>query len=345
MENKSIYLLAGILLLMTACTKIETVQVNTPGAKTVADVLKNNFSFSLFYSAVKKAGLEQQLTTDSVTVLVPDNTAMGRMNIFSDTVFNGWDVNFLKRWVQYHIVTGKVAYNDVPQTVDNKYYTLGNEVLYISKRVRPTAAELLKKIMHVNGDTVNTFDITADNGMLHVLAWPLKVPVQPTVQAYLNADTTYSLFVTALKKFGLYDQLNQEGPFTILAPVNAAFRSSKVTADSIAKLDTLTYKKILFGCYVFTPNRFFISDFGDAPGIGNGPANMNNYFYTPDVILNIVPGVSTSYAAYSTITSTKLGPGNTTINAAIVNTDNLTGNGVVHQVINNLVLYPKDMLK
>jgi uncharacterized surface protein with fasciclin (FAS1) repeats len=332
-----------LVLCHSACTKTETIRVKDPGAKSLADVLKNNFSFSLFYSAVKQAGMEQQLATDTLTVLVPDNQALGRAGITSESAFGGWDAGTLKKWVQYHLLKGKLLYEDVPQTVDNEFPSLTGDPLYFSKRVRPTAVELTKRIMHVNGDTINTFNIVAGNGTLHVLQQPLKLPV-PTVQSFLEADTSYSLLITAFKKFGLYDQLSQEGPFTVVAPGNALFRALNITADSISRLDTAVYKKLLFGCYVFTPNRIFASDFGDAPGVGNGPNSVGNYYYTPDAILYFDPalvyqafGVGSPLARY--------GPGLTAPAARIGLRDFIAGNGIVHQLTTNLVLYPKDMHK
>lgn len=346
MDIKRLILLCSLFLcLLFACTKTTTIQVKDPGTKTLADVLKNNFSFSLFYAAAKKAGLEQQLATDTLTVLVPDNTALNKVSIFNESTFNTWNADSLKRWVQYHIVQGKVLYEDVPQTLDNLYNSLTGDVLYFSKPLK--APVLPAKILHINGDTANAFNIAAGNGVVHVLTQPLKLPVASSVQSFLEADTSYSFFITALKKFGLYDQLNQPGPFTVIAPVNAVFRTLRITADSISKLDTMQYKKVLFGCYVYTPSRFFISDFQDAPGKSYSGIALpgDELYYTPDCYFDFnYTTLNCSYRALGYTTANQyLGGGLTRAQSLIAGRNNITGNGIVHQLTGNLVLWPNEM--
>jgi hypothetical protein len=158
------------------------------------------------------------------------------------------------------------------------------QTLYFSRPIPgPSQGQTagIDQILHINGDTVNTPDMEVGNGTIQVLNRPLKLPVS-SVQAYLAASPQYSLFVTALKNFGLWDQLTGPGPFTVFAPDNNSFASYRLSPDSVARMDTSTYYISLFGIYVTSPARIFITDFTDIglPSEGAYYTTDNTYVWT-----------------------------------------------------------------
>ncbi|HTJ14267.1 MAG TPA: fasciclin domain-containing protein [Dinghuibacter sp.] len=255
-----------------SCTKTEVISPSLGTIhQTLVSNLESNYAFSLFDYALKKTGLNQVIAGQTAyTLLVPDNDAFGRDSIFSTADLDKLDTGYLRRWIGYHIVPGNITVASVSQTVNNPYLSVTGQTLYFSRPIpgpaqRQTAG--IDEILHINGDTVNTPDISVSNGTIQVLNRPLRLPVA-SVQAYLAANAQYSVFVTALKNFGLWDQLSGPGPVTVFAPDNNSFAYYHITPDSVARMDTNTYYVNLFSVYVSTPSRIFITDFPDI-GVGN----------------------------------------------------------------------------
>lgn len=61
----------------------------------------------------------------------------------------------------------------------------------------------------------------------------------------LQNNYQFSMFYDALKRTGLDNTLEGEGPFTVLVPDNNAFAASGITTDSLAKINTDTLAKLL----------------------------------------------------------------------------------------------------
>src|ERR1700744_3996973 len=61
----------------------------------------------------------------------------------------------------------------------------------------------------------------------------------------LKNNYAFSMLYGALQRTGLDKTLEGTGPFTLLAPDNDAFNNSGITADSLAKIDIATLKKLI----------------------------------------------------------------------------------------------------
>ena len=333
-----------IALLGSSCTKSSPSvspadSAGTSGQPLVSN-LKDNYSFSLFYYALKKTGLDRGISgTGSYTLLVPDNDAFARDSILGDSDVDKLDTAYLRQWMAYHILPGVITTASVAQTINNAYPSITGQTLYFSKPV-PTQNETnsaINKVLHINGDTVNTIDQLASNGVIQVLNRPLKLP-QSSIQAYLSAQPRYSYFVSALQHFGLWDELTGKGPFTIWAPDDSAFISNGISLDSLNKIDTVHFQEQFMGIYVLTPARVFLTDFTDAPPTtapsfyggylffpNNGP-----YFYLPQ---SNGPGNFADYIGFDDY-----------LVAQWVDPDVIAGNGVV-QGINGLLILPSQATK
>ena len=270
----------GILLAGAGCTKnysSYSAQVQAPTApmQPLADYLVNNYNFSLFAGALKRTGLFQQIVADTaqLTLLVPDNDAFARAGISADSL-NAMDTAGLRQWMAYHIVQGAVTYGSVPQTIGNAYRTISGSTLYFGKPVRvPTVP-----VLHINGDTVNNFDLLASNGVIQVLNTPLAAPFAGSVQDYLSTPP-FSLFKSTLQKAGLWDGLATfNGSQTIFAPTNDAYAQQYgffvdslqeslvwfLTQDSVNMWNTAHMPGDIFSAYIL-PSRIFSTDVTDAP--------------------------------------------------------------------------------
>jgi uncharacterized surface protein with fasciclin (FAS1) repeats len=277
---------ALVCLLGTACTKTDPVRSAAAGSNSQPLIanLEDNYSFSIFYHALKRAGLDKVIdgaAPGTFTLLVPDNDAFGRDSILNDSAIDQLDTAYLRLWMSYHILPGTITSGSVPQSLSNPYPNLAGQTLYFSRPV-PQADQSSAQVpqaLHINGDTVNNLDQMASNGVIQVMNRPLRLPV-PTVQSYLSSDTVYSYLVAALQHFGMWDQLTGPGPFTIWAPNNEAFRAQGITPDSLTRIDTSLYQSQLIGIYVLTPARVFLTDFSDIQGSSSGYSGT--YLFFPD---------------------------------------------------------------
>lgn len=350
MKN-SYLLITGILLvgIQAACVKEpKTTLPQANSSQPLLSVLKNNFSFSMFYTALERTGLDKTLEGKGpFTVLAPDNDAFIASGINADSL-SRIDTTTLKKIISYHIIPTSISYASIPQTVDIAYKNLGGLLLYFSVPVPgPQQSQAIgDQILHINGVTVKKLDIAASNGYIMDLGKVLNYPAA-SVKAYLESQPQYSFFVQALKQFGLFDMLDKPGPFVVLAPTNADFINNGIDQAAVATLDTLTYKKFLFSANILSSKLFFSTDFIDAPLPPTFPA-----YVAPDVLLlftaDIYTGVSYGVAPYNYLaiqanTNPPLygdpliyGSGNS---IPLTDPDHLAINGVVNG-ISDLPVYP-----
>lgn len=333
--NRTSRLLLLLLLLLPgfySCKKDDlsseaTVPVN---GQDLLTVMQTNFQYGLFYYGIKKTGLDSLLQGKGpYTIFIADDASMKLAGLGSQHALDSIDPVQLKRLLEYHILPGKIMFKDVPQTVNNEYKSISGQTLYLSEYVDPLGSN---SRLTVNGHYCKQFDVMAANGVIQVLeSLPLNLPDQ-TIGAYLEANPAYSYFTAALKKFGLFDQLNSsEGPITLFVPNNDAFTMNGLDIDAVNAMDTLHFDKYLFSCYLINPDRMFISDFNILSYVGTG-------LYTPGKGILTV-GQNTYVNSPDPLNSNALGG-----YANFVHSDLLMSNGVVHE-INNLVIYPQNEAK
>lgn len=335
-----------LLSVFSACSKTQTSD-NPPasGGRTVLEIIQNSFSVSLFSAALSYTGLADSLKgAGPYTIFVPSNAAFDSIGIHTVAQIDTMDKARLTHLLKYHILYGRqVRLQDVDQKPNNPFVSWDNLTLYISRPYDNTNYNNtdLSTFLTVNADTVVEENIIATNGVVHSLKNVLKYQSFATCADLLSADTNYSYFVTALKNFNLYSQLQSPGPVTVFAPLNSAFTAAGIDQDSLSRMDTLHFIKLLFAPYICPGLRFFTTDLIDftAPfkyyPPGNGYADslfVSNY--TPYIQtggldpVNHDPIPLANFTYYSGL-----------IPPALVDIDRPTGNGVV-QGINGLMAWP-----
>ncbi len=286
-----------ILLTATGCTKTYSTAtdestVPTQAAQPLLDYLQNNYAFSIFYAGLQRVGLDKQITDDKkLTLLIPDNDAFARAGITQDSLLK-IDTAYLRKWLGFHIVQGAIAYDSIPETVDNAYFSILGQKIFFSRPLPSVSGA--SPVLHINGDTVNNFDIRASNGYIQVLNTPLQAPLDGNLQDYINAHLDqYSLFRSCLQHFNLWDQLKNDtgSQLTVFAPVNDAFANIQlyyhqkdtiynITDSMINTWDISVIPAAVFGVYLL-PSRIFTTDFEDAPS-NNGNAGTYATYIFPD---------------------------------------------------------------
>lgn len=272
-----------MLLLLTGaagCIKEKTVPgpAGNRTTATLSSLVANNFSFSMFYDAMQRTGIDTLLNGKEYTLLVPDNNAFAGAGITPDSLARV-PVETLRKLLLYHIIKGGVRRMDVPQAIDFQYQSMEGNTLYTS--VNLTASPQVKDTtLYVNGIPAVRQDVMAVNGVIHIMQKPLTVPA-PGLQYLLEHNPDYSYLVAGFKKFGLWNRLQEPGPFVIMAPTNESFAMHNWNLDAINNMQPAAFRPLVFSCYQLKSMFFFHVDYMKlAPPAG--PVFLDNAYLKYD---------------------------------------------------------------
>ncbi len=190
---------------------------STPTPQSVTDIVVSDPNFSILEAAVVKAGLADALaTTNPITVFAPDNAAFTASGI-SEATIASLPAATVGDILKYHVHSGLVTSTAVP--VSDAITTLGGTSLFASRNANG---------VFMNGIKVKQADVSASNGVIHVIEKVLTEPTQ-TIAQIAASDTSFSFLVAAVSKVGLLSAISGPGKFTVFAPTNAAFRAAGIT--------------------------------------------------------------------------------------------------------------------
>jgi uncharacterized surface protein with fasciclin (FAS1) repeats len=192
--------------LFSSCKKDDP----TPAAKNIAEIVASDANFSLLNQAVTKAGLVSALSSGSLTVFAPDNAAFAASGITSATITSLTEAQ-VADLLTYHVIGSKIMSTDVPASDTVK--TLQGKNLYASKNANG---------VFVNGIKVKTADVTASNGVIHVISAVMTPPTQ-TIAQIATGNSDLSLLLAAVSRAGLVGAVSSAGKYTVFAPTNSAF--------------------------------------------------------------------------------------------------------------------------
>ncbi|MBC8033031.1 MAG: fasciclin domain-containing protein [Chitinophagaceae bacterium] len=252
-------LLAGSLLLssvmvFTSCDEDDGDLPAQPN--TVVKVATDN-GFTTLVGAIAGANLTATLNgTGPFTVFAPTNAAFSAITVPSNQTQ-------LSSLLRYHVLPGTIRAADVPSPANGLTVgvaTVNGDSVYVKRNATG---------VYINGVKVDQADVTATNGVVHVLGTVLNAPSGNIVQTAIAAgfDSLAKAVTVASTGAGSEDLLsalsNTQG-LTVFAPTNAAFTallpSLGVTSiDAIPKgtlINVLKYHVLTF--------RGFSSDLSDA---------------------------------------------------------------------------------
>jgi uncharacterized surface protein with fasciclin (FAS1) repeats len=178
--------------------------------KNINEIVNTDTSFSLLKQAVTKAGLGTALSTGNLTVFAPDNAAFAASGINSAAI-DALPVATVSNLLTYHVLGSKKVSTDVP--VSDSLRTLSTKLLFASRNANG---------VFVNGVKVKKADVSASNGVIHVISKVLVVPTS-TIADLATATPDLSLLLVAVQRAGLTGAVSGAGKYTVFAPTNAAF--------------------------------------------------------------------------------------------------------------------------
>lgn len=337
------YLPVLLLLLISSCKHddLEIIKEND-NIRSAADFVKNNYQLTLFSAAIEKAGMTEELNGKGpFTLLAPTDAAFNAIGILRPSDFDKMNPERLKLLVKSHVLDQRILEKDIPVNgVDTRYRTLAGTEVYCTL-ASYAGGDVTKPIgdLFYNGSTVTRKDVQLTNGCLQLLNKVMKY-TPGTVQDWLSSHSDYSIFVSGLKKFGLWDKLATAGPYTVMAPTNAAFATAKITAANIdALVPAQYYGDRLFGAYILYGKHFFVSDIIALNTITSSGSyikevendvlfvnligSKNNDGFTMTYTMRLRTARSTNSSAVGTAAA----------GTAIETLDNLTDNGIIHSSI------------
>jgi uncharacterized surface protein with fasciclin (FAS1) repeats len=224
---------AASLFFFTACNDDDD-----DDAKSITDTVIDSPDFTLLEAAVVRAGLADALRQGNLTVFAPTDAAF-RAAGFADVeaIRNTSEVT-LKAVLEYHVVGSRVASTAI-QTGDNQATKmLSNLDAFITKNDGGVS---------INGARVTTPDLSASNGVIHVIDAVISPPPADVV-AIARGNTNLTFLVAAVERAGagVVSALTAPGPITVFAPTNAAFQQAGFsTIDAVRAANPADLAKIL----------------------------------------------------------------------------------------------------
>jgi len=231
----------------TTATTVAPATTTTPApgpeAADIVGVATEAGSFSTLLTAVEAAGLVETLQGEGpFTVFAPTDEAFAAL---PEGTFDSLlaDSEALNQVLLYHVVPGEVMASDVIE-LDNATTAQGEDI----------AISVEGDSVKVNQAEVINTDVTASNGVIHVIDQVILPPSMTKEQAEMGdiveiaeAAGDFSTLLTAVGAAGLVETLKGDGPFTVFAPTDEAFAAmpegtlDALLADNEALTDVLLY--------------------------------------------------------------------------------------------------------
>jgi transforming growth factor-beta-induced protein len=259
-------------------------------------------SFKTLVAAVQAAGLAETLSGGNFTVFAPTDEAFAKLPAGTlEMLLKPENKAKLAAILTYHVVPGTVKAADVVK-LTNAGTVQGQRVDILAKDGTVT----------VDGAKVVKTDIACSNGVIHVIDTVI-LPVDKNIVEVAASNGSFNTLVAAVKAAGLVETLSGKGPFTVLAPTDAAF--AKLPAGTLENLLKPENKKALVE----------ILSYHVVPGVAAYSDQVVKMTELPTVLGTMVK---------VTVKDGKVMLGNATV--AIVDVE--TSNGVIHAI--DTVLLP-----
>ncbi len=243
MKNLFRISLLALAIVFTSCSDDDDNQTTPVETNTIVDIVAGNPDFSTLGSALAITNLTSVLASDGpFTVFAPTNDA------FADFLTaNGFatledvPVDALANTLLNHVVGGVNNAADLSTGYINTSATFNGEAdAPLSMYVNTADGVMLNGI-----SSVTTADVSADNGVIHIVD---AVITLPSVVTFAAADAaTFSELVGALTRADQPDYVSvlttangtDPAPFTVFAPTNQAFASLYEELDDVNGLNDI----------------------------------------------------------------------------------------------------------
>ena len=277
---------------------------NETGRQDIVDTAVAAGSFETLATALTKAGLVDALKGEGpFTVFAPTDEAFAALPEGTvESLLKPENIGTLQAILLYHVVPGEMPASKVVKASGAETLN-GQRIDFAADKdgVRVDTANVVKT------------DIRCTNGVIHVID-SVILPSQDDLVATASAAGAFNTLLAAATAAGLVDTLTGEGPLTVLAPTDEAFRKLPAgTVESLLKPENKDQLVAILTYHVL-PGRVY-----------SGEALRTKTFTT----------VQSSDVTFATRGEKAYVEG-----AQIVSADIDASNGVIH-VIDSVILPPK----
>jgi len=212
--------------------------------RTIVEVAQKTPDLSILVEAVVAADLVPTLSTGALTVFAPTNAAfaalLAELGITKEALLA--DKPLLTAVLTYHVLGSKVELANVP--VGKPITPVGGGFFKVESAGGLKITDGRNRVSNITAT-----DIEASNGVVHLVDRVL-LPANRDIVATAQALPDFSILVEAVAAAGLVATLQGTGPFTVLAPTNAAFAAllaelgvskAALLADKAMLTKVLTY--------------------------------------------------------------------------------------------------------
>ena len=255
--------------------------------------------FSTLVAAVAAGDLVSTLSDEmgTFTVFAPTNDAFSALGGTVDALLETENQGILVDVLTYHVLDSEVASSALSDGLTAATVEMG-DVTFTADGMSPSGFK-------INGANITAVDIQTSNGVIHVIDAVLTESMDVVQRAIVTEET--ATLVDAVVAGDLVSTLQGPGPFTVFAPINAAFEALGTTtlealldpANQAILQDVLTYHVI--------PSKIMAADLTDGAMV----ATVEGGDVTIDLSDPTMPMVN---------------------GANIIATDIMTENGVIHLI-------------
>ena len=262
----------GTSIFFSSCEKDDT----PAPTNTITDIVVSSSTFTTLESAVLKANLQATLSgAGPFTVFAPDDAAFTASGI-TTTTLNSLTAAQVQNILLYHTIGSKIVAADVPAAPNAKVITAIGDSVFVTKNSTG---------VYVNGIKVTTADVSADNGVIHVIGKVLIPPAGNIVETAVASglDSLVKAVTRATTAAGGDPSLASTlgtARLSVFAPTNAAF-TQLLAALSLSKIEDIPVATLLAVLrYHVVGGRAFSSDLSNSSlamlAGGNTTVNLSN---------------------------------------------------------------------
>jgi len=231
------------------CQSSKTTPVSMKIAKKdIVDTAIAAGSFNTLVTAVKTANLVTALKGKGpFTVFAPSDPAFGKLPKGTVPALLTKEMRGrLTSILTWHVVPGRLTAKDVMKA-GGFLETLNGQRLPVT---------MSGDDVMVGGARISTTDIDCSNGIIHVID-SVMLPAEKNIVATAAAAGQFKTLLTAATEAGLAPVLSGKGPFTILAPTDAAFAKLPAgTVESLLKPENRAKLQTILKYHVFTGRAY-----------------------------------------------------------------------------------------
>ena len=221
--------------------------VLVPPLGDIIDVATTLPGFGTLADLVTQADLIDTLKSEGpFTVFAPTDDALAKIPADIVTAIAG-NKDLLTTVLTHHVVAGKMTTDDLVKAGTVK--TVAGDELTITKDEAGN--------VYVDGNKIRVSNVQATNGVINVMDDPLV----PALGDIIDVATTlpgFSTLATLVTNAGLVSTLKGDGPFTVFAPVDAAFEALPAATLAAVQADPALLKTVL--TYHVVPGKLTTAD-------------------------------------------------------------------------------------